>query len=81
MNVKFWNKIKSLAVNKIADDYLKKHGCDSCCPNCNQWESAGNKITTEPLEDGSDKRVCGACGHSWLAIFTPAGFVPVSECK
>ncbi|MGI4991011.1 hypothetical protein ACRXCV_00135 (plasmid) [Halobacteriovorax sp. GFR7] len=62
-------------------DYLDEHGCDSCCPNCEMWESDGNVINTEPLEDGTDQRTCTNCNHTWLAIFTPAGFIPLDDCK
>lgn len=59
--------------------YLEKHGCDSCCPKCKKWESEGNTITNSiPDNDPSiDVRTCENCGHTWKAIFTPAGFVPV----
>ncbi len=56
--------------------------CDSCCPRCKQWESSGNRITTEPYsepDDGSENRVCANCGYSWRAVFTPFGFIPVDK--
>lgn len=81
LRYKFYSWLKKIAEKGMYDNYLKPHGgSDSCCPNCKTWESHGNTITTEPLEDGSDLRKCGACKHEWLAIFTPAGFIPVDQC-
>ena len=78
---KFWTWIKGIAEEKIKENYLKPNGgCNSACPRCKQWESSGNLIFTEPLEDGSDKRTCENCGNEWLAIFTPAGFIPIENC-
>lgn len=77
---KFWSKVKSFAEKQMFENYLKPFGgCDSCCPKCKVWESLGNKITTTPLENGSDLRLCGNCGYEWRAIFTPAGFVQVGD--
>lgn len=75
---KFFKWLKGFSDKQMRENYLKpRGGCDSCCPNCKEWEYQGNKIVTEPLEDGSNKRTCGKCGHEWLAIFTPAGFVSI----
>lgn len=74
---KIWEKISSISDEKVRDNYTKRHGCNSCCPKCKTWESSGNKITTTPLDDGSDHRTCQVCGYDWLAIFTPAGFIPL----
>lgn len=77
---KFWARVRSFSEKQMFGNYLKPNGgCDSCCPKCKVWESLGNKITTTPLEDGSDLRVCGKCGYEWRAIFTPAGFVQVGD--
>ena len=76
---KIFKWIKGFADRQMKDNYLEPNGgCDSCCPSCEEWEYQGNKIKTEPLSDGSDKRTCGKCHHEWLAIFTPAGFIPVN---
>lgn len=75
---RFWKKVKALADKQLKKNYLKPNGgCDSCCPNCKVWESQGNVITTEPVDDW-DKRTCGVCNHVWAAIFTPAGFIQVA---
>ncbi len=75
---KFFKWLKSFCDEQMQDNYLKpRGGCDSCCPNCKEWESQGNTITTRPLDDGSDERVCSKCNYKWLAIFTPAGFMPI----
>lgn len=66
--------------SKPKPDYLDEHGCDSCCPSCLTWESDGNTILTSDNEDGTYLRRCGKCNHVWDAIFTPAGFIPLSEC-
>lgn len=48
----FWKKVKEYAEKQMKRNYLKPYGgCNSCCPKCKQWESSGNKITTEPLDD------------------------------
>ena len=73
----FWKKVKTFAENKMQDEHLKYRGSDSACPRCKKWESQGNTIYTEDLEDGTDKRTCTNCKHEWLAIFTPAGFIPI----
>jgi hypothetical protein len=79
---KFARWIKSIADKQMQDNYLKPNGgCDSCCPNCREWESQGNEIITNPLDDGSDERTCGKCNHKWLAIFTPAGFAFIRDVK
>jgi hypothetical protein len=76
---KIFKWLKAFSDKKMRENYLKPHGgCDSCCPNCREWESQGNLIATPPLEDGSDSRICGKCHHEWLTIFTPAGFAPLS---
>lgn len=75
---KFFKWLKGICDKQMHENYLKPHGgCDSCCPKCETWEYQGNKITTEPLEDGSDKRTCMKCGYTWLAIFSPAGFIQI----
>ena len=74
---KFWTALYNLSDRKIKLLYLKEHGFDSCCPQCKQWESHGNVIKTEPMEDGSENRSCSNCGYSWKALFTPAGFVRI----
>ena len=80
MNYKFWKRIAEYSTKKMEEAYLKPNGgCDSCCPRCKKWESHGNVIITKPLIDGSDKRECQNCGNIWLAIFTPAGFIPIEE--
>lgn len=82
MNIKykFWSAIKELADKGMKENYLKPHGgSDSACPKCNIWESQGNKIYTEALQDGSDKRTCSNCDHEWHAIFTPAGFIQIDH--
>lgn len=80
LKYKFWAAIKELADKGMKENYLKPHGgCDSACPKCKMWESQGNKIYTEALQDGSDKRTCCNCGHEWHAIFTPAGFVQIDH--
>lgn len=77
---KFFKWLKSFAEKGMKQNYLKPYGgCDSCCPKCKEWESTGNTIVTTPLNDGSDKRKCEKCGHEWIAIFTPVGFVPLSK--
>jgi hypothetical protein len=68
-----------LATKEPDNDYLRKHGCDSCCPQCLKWESDGNYIETTPLVDGSERRTCMYCDYTWKAIFTPAGFIPIGE--
>ena len=79
---KFFKWLKKIADKGMKDNYLKPYGgMNSCCPNCKEWESSGNFITTIPLKDGSDERTCGKCEHKWLAIFTPFGFIPTSEFK
>jgi aldehyde:ferredoxin oxidoreductase len=75
---KFYKWLLKLAEQGMKDNYLKpRGGCDSCCPRCSRWESSGNKITTVPLNQYTDKRTCSACGYEWIGIFTPAGFIPV----
>lgn len=81
MNYKFWKKLLDFAKEKAKESYTKERGCNSCCPRCKKWESDGNRITTQPLDDGSDERVCHNCGFVWKAIFTPAGFIPVQDLK
>lgn len=79
---KFWSWVRNLSERKMNKEWFKPSGgCDSCCPRCKQWESLGNIIHTKPLEDGSDKRSCTNCGYVWLAIFTPAGFIPIDDYK
>ncbi len=79
---KFFKWLKGVAEKGMKDNYLKPHGgCNSCCPNCKSWESGGNRITTVPLDDGSDERTCHTCKHTWLTIFTPVGFIPVDNFK
>lgn len=80
LKYKFWAAIKELADKGMKENYLKPHGgSDSACPKCNMWESQGNKIYTEALQDGSDKRTCCNCCHEWHAIFTPAGFIQIDH--
>lgn len=82
MNIryKFFKWLRDFSDNRMQENYLKpRGGCDSACPNCNTWESQGNRITTEPHEDGTDKRTCSKCNHVWWAIFTPAGFIPAEK--
>ena len=84
MNIlyRMWKKINHISEKGMKGNYLKPNGgCDSCCPKCKKWESMGNNITTKPLENGSDERVCANCGNVWIAIFTPAGFIPVQSAK
>lgn len=77
---RFFKWLRGICDEQMSDNYLRPNGgCDSACPNCKEWESHGNTISTVPLEDGSDQRKCGKCGHSWLAIFTPAGFIPIDK--
>lgn len=79
---KFFKWLKGFADKQMQENYLKPHGgCDSACPNCKEWESQGNRITTEINCKDTDKRKCHKCNHEWLAIFTPAGFIPVDEFK
>ena len=72
-------------INEISDRVMRSNfllprgGCDSCCPKCKKWEYQGNKIETRYFDNDLDKRTCGNCGHDWLAIFTPAGFVEVKK--
>jgi len=73
----FWKKIKDFCTKKMEDAWFEGGNCDSACPNCKQWESHGNKITTESQDDGLEIRKCVNCGHTWRAVFTPAGFVKV----
>lgn len=75
----FWNKIKAYADGKMQAEWLKYRGWDSSCPRCKMWCSQGNKIYTEALDVGVDKRTCSNCKHTWSAIFTPAGFIPIDD--
>lgn len=80
LRYKIFKWIHDISKSQLKESYLKPNGgCDSCCPRCNYWEHEGNKITTQPLADGSDKRTCERCGYVWLAIFTPAGFIPIEH--
>lgn len=63
----------------MTSSWMSGGNCDSCCPQCKQWESKGNLITTKSNNDGSETRACGNCGYHWKAIFTPAGFVQVDS--
>lgn len=72
-----WNIERN--IEKQKRKYLNKHGCDSCCPRCRKWESDGNTILSEDQPDGTIQRQCAKCGHSWIAIFTPAGFIPIED--
>ena len=80
---RFWDRVEKYVSKKRQKAWLKGPtgggNCDSACSRCKVWESAGNQITTEPMDDGSEKRKCGVCGYMWRAIFTPAGFVKVGE--
>lgn len=78
---KFWNNIVKYAEKQRQKAYMlgpdNRGNCDSKCPKCNLWESSGNIIYTESQKDGSELRTCNNCGHTWRAIFTPAGFIEV----
>ncbi len=79
---KFWKWLKALSDKKMKSEYLRPYGgCNSCCPKCKKWQHDGNIINTTTLEDGSDERICGNCGNTWLAIFTPAGFIPLEDIR
>lgn len=80
--MRLWKWLNKLSSKKIKDNYLKEHGCDSCCPRCKRWESESNTIYTEVSEpdDGTEKRTCTNCDYVWKTIFTPAGFIPVDQC-
>lgn len=73
------NWLEERATKRKKREYLKRHGCDSCCPECKKWESDDNLITTVDNDDGSVTRQCSSCSYKWTAIFTPAGFVPVTK--
>lgn len=77
----FWQKVKAFVEKKMRAAWFEHGNCDSCCTNCKYWESHGNVISTKATvpEDGSETRRCKNCGHSWKAIFTPAGFIPLDE--
>ena len=84
MNTKyrFFKWLKGHCDKQMQVNFLKpKGGCNSACPNCKEWEHQGNTITTELNSDDTGKRACGKCGYQWVCIFTPAGFIPISECK
>jgi len=75
----FWSSAKEIAERKMKDAWMEGGNCDSCCPQCKQWESVGNTIETKTNDDGSEARTCSNCGYTWKAIFTPAGFIPVDS--
>lgn len=80
MNIKkwkFWYKIKLFSEKRMTNAWFENGNCDSACPNCKQYESLGNVIKTEPMEDGTENRSCSNCGHKWKTIFTPAGFIEI----
>ena len=77
----FWEKVKVFAERKMTRAWMEGGNCDSCCPNCMQWESKGNTIKTVSNDDGSETRSCTNCGNEWMAIFTPAGFIPLDDCQ
>lgn len=72
----FWKALRDWCNRRMKDAWMHGGNCDSCCPRCKQWESHGNKITTEPFPKW-DHRVCGNCGYKWPAEFGPAGFMPL----
>lgn len=76
MSYKFWKKVYDYSKKKMKKEYTIEHGCNSRCPRCKIWESEGNIIKTEPLND-YDLRSCSNCSYEWKAIFTPAGFIPL----
>ena len=73
----FWRAARDWCNGRMKSARMEGGNCDSCCPRCHQWESHGNNITTKDREDGSMLRNCSACQYVWVAIFTPAGFIPV----
>ncbi|MCP3898855.1 MAG: hypothetical protein GY707_03865 [Desulfobacteraceae bacterium] len=76
-----WKQTKTFCEKQMTKAWMVGGNCDSCCPQCKQWESHGNVIKTEPQEDESVNRSCSNCGYSWRAIFTPAGFLIVESEK
>ncbi len=77
---KIAKKIHEISNNVMKKTFLlPRGGCNSCCPKCKKWEHQGNIIKTTYFNDDIEKRNCGNCGHEWLAIFTPAGFVEVEK--
>ena len=76
---KFRSWVRTLIVKDKKRKFLEENFCDSRCPECKKWESEGNVITTKYNEpdDGTEIRTCGSCNHTWRAIFTPAGFIPI----
>lgn len=79
---RFFKWLSEYADSKAKYHYIRPHGgCNSACPRCKAWEHQGNKITTEDSNDQTQTRTCTNCGHTWKAIFTPAGFIPVEKLK
>ncbi len=76
---RFWKRLRDYCSRRMSEAYMRGGNCDSKCPRCNLWESSGNAIETIPDDDGSEIRTCLNCYHTWRAIFTPAGFVPIKE--
>lgn len=74
-----WKRVRDWCERRMAAAWREGGGCDSCCPQCKRWESKGNIIRVYPRPDGSESRFCRNCGHSWRAIFTPGGFLPIPE--
>lgn len=75
LRYKFWQWLFELAKTQKKAAYRTLHGMDSSCPRCKQWESDGITITNTDLDDGSIRRTCSACRHTWLSLFLPVGFV------
>lgn len=76
----FWKSVRDFAEKKMKEAWFIGGNCNSCCPNCKNWESTGKTvITSTDNDDESISRKCSNCGHTWRAIFTPAGFVPIDE--
>lgn len=78
---RFWMRLRDWCERRMEAAWMAGGNCNSCCPTCGKWESAGNTIKTEDVSDGSVLRSCDNCGYAWRAIFTPAGFVPLDEVK
>ncbi len=75
----FWRHMRDWCNRRMTSAWMEGGNCDSCCPRCKQWESHGNTINTESLDDGSEQRTCSVCGQQWKAVFGPAGFMPIGS--
>lgn len=74
-----WARVRAWVDSKMKAAWMQGGNCDSRCPICRRQESLGNIIETRENPDGSETRLCTTCKYSWQALFTPAGFVSISD--